>query len=117
MSSLSKLALRSVRRTACRTAAVCFVALVAGRAGVSLAADAAPAAGAGGASAGGAAAGDAGSWAFEHPQDTFKPGALLDLRPLNEKEAGQSGFVRLGPDGNGFASGDGKPAAFLGGGE
>ncbi|MEI6503955.1 MAG: hypothetical protein WCP21_23330, partial [Armatimonadota bacterium] len=31
------------------------------------------------------------------------------LRSLNEKVAGQSGFMRLAPDGNSFVLGDGKP--------
>ena len=53
-----------------------------------------------------------GTWAFSYP--THGPAAqpLLDLRYLNEKEAGQSGFVQLTRDGNGFALGDGTPARF-----
>lgn len=51
------------------------------------------------------------SWAFSYPDDS-KPGALLDLRYLNEKVAGESGFVKLTPDGNGFALGNGKPVRF-----
>ena len=41
-----------------------------------------------------------------------RPRALLDLRYLNEKEAGQSGFVRLTADGDGFVLGDGTPVRF-----
>src|ERR1700726_3368124 len=52
---------------------------------------------------------DAGSWAFAHPKDLFDAKALLDLRSLNEKEAGESGFLKLTPDGRGFALGNGKP--------
>jgi hypothetical protein len=49
------------------------------------------------------------TWAFTHPPDPFTAKAVLDLRSLNEKEAGQSGFLRLTPDGQGFALGNGKP--------
>src|SRR4051794_8803442 len=54
----------------------------------------------------------AGTWAFDYPGRHGSGQPLLDLRSLNEKEAGQSGFVRLTPDGNGFALGDGTPARF-----
>ena len=36
------------------------------------------------------------------------------MRSLNEKVAGQSGFVRLSPDGDSFVLGDGTPARFWG---
>jgi hypothetical protein len=52
------------------------------------------------------------TWPFVHPADPFKGTALLDLRYLNEKTAGESGFVRLSPDGGGFVLGNGKPARF-----
>lgn len=52
-----------------------------------------------------------GTWAFQYPDNT-KPGAVLDLRYLNEKMAGASGFVRLSPDGNSFVLGNGKPVRF-----
>ena len=39
------------------------------------------------------------TWAFDYNDAGFKPGAVLDLRSLNEKEAGESGFVQLTPDG------------------
>jgi hypothetical protein len=55
---------------------------------------------------------DVPSWAFEYKPDAFTPDALLDLRSLNERVAGESGFVRLTPDGNGFALGNGKPVRF-----
>jgi hypothetical protein len=51
----------------------------------------------------------AGWFAFEPDPDTFD-GALLDLRSMNEKAAGQSGFVRAKDDG--FALGDGTPVRF-----
>lgn len=54
----------------------------------------------------------AGTWAFTPPRDEFSPNALLDLRYLNEKVAGQSGFVRRSADGNDFVLGNGQPARF-----
>ncbi len=53
-----------------------------------------------------------GRWAFQPPRDEFSPKALLDLRSLNEKVAGQHGFVTRSPDGNDFAFADGTPARF-----
>ena len=52
-----------------------------------------------------------GSWAFTYPDDS-KPGCLLDLRYLNEKKAGESGYVKLSADGSAFVKGDGKPIRF-----
>lgn len=54
---------------------------------------------------------DDSTWAFDPPPDPFSPGALLDLRSLNEKVAGEHGFVRVGSDG-GFVRGDGQPIRF-----
>jgi hypothetical protein len=51
------------------------------------------------------------TWAFEPAEDDFSPDALLDLRSLNEKTAGQSGFITVGPEGE-FRTGDGKPIRF-----
>jgi hypothetical protein len=51
------------------------------------------------------------SWAFSYPDDT-KPGSLLDFRNLNEKVAGETGFVRVGPDGRSFIRGDGQAIRF-----
>jgi len=48
------------------------------------------------------------TWAFEPARDQFSPDALLDLRSLNEKVAGQNGFVRIGANGE-FVRGDGQP--------
>src|SRR5579885_1648608 len=52
-----------------------------------------------------------GKWAFSPPRDSFSPNALFDLRSLNEKTAGESGFVQRTPDGD-FALGNGKPVRF-----
>ena len=52
------------------------------------------------------------TWAFNPGRDDFKKDALLDLRYLNEKEAGSTGFVKLSADGSGFALGDGTPVRF-----
>lgn len=51
------------------------------------------------------------SWVFAYPDDT-KPGSRLDLRYLNEKVAGETGYIRLAPDGQSFLRGDGKPIRF-----
>jgi hypothetical protein len=53
-----------------------------------------------------------GWWAFEPGQETFGKDALLDLRSLNEDEAGQSGFVQA--DGDFFKLGNGQPVRFWG---
>jgi len=52
-----------------------------------------------------------GRWAFDPPRDDFRADALLDLRALNEAVAGQSGFVRVGADGQ-FVLGNGQPVRF-----
>ena len=52
-----------------------------------------------------------GTWAFEPEEDEFSPGALLDLRSLNEKAAGESGFVQRTPAGD-FALGNGQSVRF-----
>jgi len=54
---------------------------------------------------------DDGTWRFEPVPDRFSPGALLDLRSLNEPVAGASGFVRSDGQG-GFVRGDGQPLRF-----
>jgi hypothetical protein len=51
------------------------------------------------------------TWAFTPKPDDFRPDALLDLRYLNEKTAGESGYVQTGPDGD-FRLGSGKPVRF-----
>ena len=52
-----------------------------------------------------------GTWAFEPEEDEFSPAALLDLRSLNEKAAGESGFVQSTPAGD-FALGNGQSVRF-----
>ncbi len=53
---------------------------------------------------------DAGFFAWEPSQDAFAANALLDLRSLNEKVAGESGYVKR--DGARFTLGNGKPVRF-----
>ena len=55
---------------------------------------------------------DAGSWDFEPGRDTFSNAAILDLSSLNERMAGETGFVRRSTDGAGFVRGDGEPIRF-----
>ena len=55
---------------------------------------------------------DSNSWAFSLPRDSFSDQAVLDLRNLNERQSGESGFVRLSDDGNSFVRGDGEPIRF-----
>jgi len=57
---------------------------------------------------------EAGRWAFAPPKDEFSPDALFDLRGLNEKIAGESGFVTRSKDGNGFVLGNGQSVRFWG---
>jgi hypothetical protein len=52
-----------------------------------------------------------GTWAFEPDLDEFDPKSLLDLRSLNEKKAGESGWIQKTKDGD-FALGNGKPVRF-----
>lgn len=49
------------------------------------------------------------TWDCTYPGDKFTASALLDLRYLNEKYAGEHGFLKLAADGNSFARGDGEP--------
>lgn len=53
------------------------------------------------------------TWAFDMDADPFAE-SPIDLRGLNEKVAGGTGFVRLAKDGNGFVRGDGEPLRFWG---
>jgi hypothetical protein len=51
------------------------------------------------------------TWPFTYP--TGQSGTpLLDLRYLNEKQAGETGYVKVAADGRGFVKGDGKPIRF-----
>ncbi len=61
-----------------------------------------------------AATGKSEIWSFVPGRDSFRADALLDLRRLNEPIAGQSGFIRLSDDKNGFVRGDGVPVRFWG---
>ena len=54
---------------------------------------------------------DPGAWAFQPARDEFRPDALLDLRSLNEKQAGESGFVKVDAAGD-FLLGNGAPVRF-----
>ena len=51
------------------------------------------------------------TWAFTYPADGLRDGAILDLRSLNEKIAGEKGFVTASSDGD-FLDGAGKPLRF-----
>lgn len=51
-------------------------------------------------------------WAFSYKERGRDARSPIDLRSLNETEAGKSGFVRLSKDGNSFVLGDGTPARF-----
>lgn len=51
------------------------------------------------------------TWAFLPEPDTFDSQALLDLRSLNEAQAGETGFVRVNEAGD-FVRGDGQVLRF-----
>lgn len=51
-------------------------------------------------------------WSFDYPGDKFTDNALLDLRYLNEKTAGENGFIQLSSDGNSFQTENGEPIRF-----
>ncbi len=51
-------------------------------------------------------------WSFSYPGDKFTENALLDLRYLNEKVAGENGFIRLSDDGDSFETENGNPIRF-----
>jgi len=53
---------------------------------------------------------DGSTWAFRYGGDTLRAGSPIDLRRLNEKTAGERGFLTRTKDGTGFAFGDGSPA-------
>jgi hypothetical protein len=54
----------------------------------------------------------ASGWSFSYPGDNFTNDALLDLRYLNEKMAGENGFIQLSADGNSFQTENGIPMRF-----
>jgi hypothetical protein len=49
---------------------------------------------------------------FSYDKDSFSDSALLDLRGLNEKYAGEHGFIKLSDDNESFVRGDGEPIRF-----
>jgi hypothetical protein len=53
-----------------------------------------------------------GCWAFRPAPDEFSAEALLDLRTLNGKFAGEHGLLTRSKDGNDFTFSDGTPARF-----
>lgn len=55
--------------------------------------------------------GSAPTWAFNPGPDAFSPQALLDLRNLNERSAGDGGFIRVNAAGD-FTHAEGKPIRF-----
>jgi len=56
--------------------------------------------------------GEEGTWPFTPADDPFSNDALLDLRYLNEKQAGETGFIHLSADGVSFVKGNGEPIRF-----
>lgn len=55
------------------------------------------------------------AWAFPVDDDRFSPDAALDLGAmLNEKTAGETGFIGLSKDRMSFVRGDGQPIRFWG---
>jgi hypothetical protein len=61
---------------------------------------------------GAADAGD-GTWALSYQANDVRPGRLLDLRGLNERVAGEHGWIALDGQGD-FRRGDGAPIRFWG---
>ena len=55
---------------------------------------------------------EAGWFSFEPKPETFSADSAFDLRYLNEKEAGESGFIDASTDQ--FKLGNGKPVRFWG---
>ena len=51
-------------------------------------------------------------WDIAYPDDNFSDDALLDLRYLNEDQAGDNGFIQQSLDGEGFALGNGEEVRF-----
>lgn len=52
-----------------------------------------------------------GTWAFEPDEDSFDKPSPIDLRGMNEKVAGESGWIKRTPEGD-FSLGNGKPVRF-----
>lgn len=55
------------------------------------------------------------TWDFQPAPDPLSGAALVDLRSLNEKIAGEHGIIRRSEDGMDFLRGDGLPIRFWGG--
>ena len=55
---------------------------------------------------------DGNTWLFKPAKDPFSELAEIDLREMNETEAGEYGFIQLSEDGNSFVRGDGEPIRF-----
>ena len=55
------------------------------------------------------------TWDFQPAPDPLSSDAAVDLRYLNEKVAGEHGFIRCSDDGMDFVRGDGRPIRFWGG--
>lgn len=51
------------------------------------------------------------SWEFNPKPDNFSLSAMVDLRSMNEKEAGEHGYIGVNKDGD-FIRGDGEPIRF-----
>jgi hypothetical protein len=51
-------------------------------------------------------------WNVVYPKDKFTADAMLDLRFLNERFAGEHGFIRQSKNGESFATADGKSIRF-----
>ena len=51
-------------------------------------------------------------YTLEYSDDPFTEEAWLDLRFMNEQQAGENGFIRLSTDGNGFVTGAGEAIRF-----
>jgi hypothetical protein len=51
-------------------------------------------------------------WKFDYSGDPFKENTKIDLRCLNEKIAGESGFIGLSKDKESFVLGNGNPVRF-----
>jgi hypothetical protein len=64
--------------------------------------------------ASGAAAVAQETWPFNPGEDRYTADALLDLRAMNEKVAGETGLIKLSADGMSFVRGDGQAIRFWG---
>lgn len=55
---------------------------------------------------------DASWWTFSYPKNQSLEAGLLNLRMLNEKFAGEHGFIKMSKDGNSFVNGGDEPIRF-----